>query len=682
MMRPYGEKVYVPQFSDVSVTTRVLPLGTERKNGGCVFGMAMDTVQPQLLAVFSEIFSSFAAAIQSYGDISARVDRETVIAEALQNANDDFFAAVEHGRIILHHKNMHLLLGIALLDTRPVQVFFSGTGDLTVWTGDGANMHTGSELIATSFTENGTEPFAQMDIGNIPPHHVIIISTSDLFTHLPPQVLAQQMRIASPAIALEQCHNYLQSKHAPHALPILLITTPDAASSTPSPSPAASRISLQQTMRAVRAAIRVCATFGKRAGQRLLHRNHATKKSATTLAPAFPTLVQKGIQKSMAGFRRFSIVQRTLLSICAALVLILLLNLGTHTSQKIQDARDQLFTDLQAQIAQHQESAQAARIYGNEQEALANVKQALVLTKQLPTVTAEQQTYKAETDQHLTKILHDLQHVFTVNNPTLLFDFSGDGFYGLARPNLLVRIDEEFVVYDPSYEALWRIAFATTSVPQRTVVPSVYALVADDARILAISSENGTAHILNIATDGTRTTLGETTIIPPTPQGFAMYHNNLYLLDAEKAQLYKMFVSAQGLGVSSPWLQEHYDTLAETNSIAIDGDIYFATAKTLVKYTRGTQASFTFTQEYIDPPLQGMKQVKTERESDSLYLLEAAGKRLIILTKKGVLEAQYLFNNRIVHAFALDEASRKGYVLIDHGLYAFPLDHLKTKSEE
>ena len=151
------------------------------------------------------------------------------------------------------------------------------------------------------------------------------------------------------------------------------------------------------------------------------------------------------------------------------------------------------------------------------------------------------------------------------------------------------------------------------------------------------------------------------------------YGPRLYTVTSDGAIL-RHAPSASGFARGTTWLRE--DTpLSQPTDLIIDGNVYVLDNGTSIhKFFKGVREPFN--SESIDPPLSNAQHIWTDADSDFLYILERARRRLVIVNKRGVMQLQYIFD-RAVEDFAINEAEQTGYVVVGQNIYSFVLTHLK-----
>lgn len=150
--------------------------------------------------------------------------------------------------------------------------------------------------------------------------------------------------------------------------------------------------------------------------------------------------------------------------------------------------------------------------------------------------------------------------------------------------------------------------------------------------------------------------------------GFGTYLGNMYILDT-KDGIDKYAVTSSGFGSKTAYFSGNTPDLSKAVSIAIDGSIWILeTDGTLVKYTKGTQDTFTITG--LSTSLVSPTQIVTSVDDANIYVLDNGNARLVVIKKDGTFVAQYS-NPLLKSATQLDinESAKKAYILSDDAVY-------------
>ena len=145
-------------------------------------------------------------------------------------------------------------------------------------------------------------------------------------------------------------------------------------------------------------------------------------------------------------------------------------------------------------------------------------------------------------------------------------------------------------------------------------------------------------------------------------------HLRFYVLDKYEGQIIK-FVPASGSAYTNSNYLTDASSFSKVNSIAIDGAIYvlFVDGK-IDKFLKGTKQSFNVTG--LNKPLSNPTRIYTDADSDSIYILDKGGSRVVVLNKEGSFTADYsatLLKNAL--DFEVLEKDKKINFLADKKVY-------------
>ncbi len=149
-----------------------------------------------------------------------------------------------------------------------------------------------------------------------------------------------------------------------------------------------------------------------------------------------------------------------------------------------------------------------------------------------------------------------------------------------------------------------------------------------------------------------------------------MWGGNIYLLS--KTGIWKLQGGESGYGAKQAWLAGTEDTtsLSQSQSMAIDGSVWVASVQgsmfKIQKYTRGVRENFEVS------GVEGLAgdAIYTDDETEKLYVLDAAGGRVVVLAKTGEYESQYTAEAiKGATGLVVDEKAGKIYVLAGTKIY-------------
>jgi hypothetical protein len=156
--------------------------------------------------------------------------------------------------------------------------------------------------------------------------------------------------------------------------------------------------------------------------------------------------------------------------------------------------------------------------------------------------------------------------------------------------------------------------------------------------------------------------------------GFVTFGGNIYLLDTGKNRIWKYIAAGSGFGDRKEYLTP--DTLpdfSQATDLAIDGSVWIGTAGgKILKFTGGLPQ--TFETQGIDPALGNKLVVDTADDMNNLYILDTAGKRVVVTDKNGVYIAQYVWSGNMgVTGFTVSEKDKKVLLLSGGLIYSIDL---------
>ncbi|MBU3978900.1 hypothetical protein KKE68_04340, partial [Patescibacteria group bacterium] len=113
--------------------------------------------------------------------------------------------------------------------------------------------------------------------------------------------------------------------------------------------------------------------------------------------------------------------------------------------------------------------------------------------------------------------------------------------------------------------------------------------------------------------------------------------------------------------------------LSKAQSLSIDGSIWILMQDgKILKFTRGESENFTITG--LNKPLKNPSKIFTDRNTDSLYILDNGNGRILILDKNGQYQNQY--NADILQNakdFEIIEKDQKALILTEDKIWEIPL---------
>ena len=330
-------------------------------------------------------------------------------------------------------------------------------------------------------------------------------------------------------------------------------------------------------------------------------------------------------------------------------LIIFLINLGSYFINHSQKKTAERVDALESQINQQMTDAQSAVIYKNNDQALVVINEA---QKNFETL-AKLDPIRAQTlAGRLENIKTQINKVSTVAEPQVLVEVRHDPvflgkaptafLFSSADSNSLSRFDtalKDFFLLNSSEDSVNGVAF----------MPQVGVVVASGNAIFKINEK--LQQLESVASfDG-----GSAALI----RGWG---NNLLALDTANGKIMKISISRGAVSAAS--VAAVADS-GKIRDIGGDGDLWTLTSDTLTKISGGKPTDIT-----LPNITDGINNANKLFVGSNIYILEASKRRIIILSKTGVLHNQIYFptlNN--LRDFYIDEAKRNIYLLDDGKLY-------------
>lgn len=153
------------------------------------------------------------------------------------------------------------------------------------------------------------------------------------------------------------------------------------------------------------------------------------------------------------------------------------------------------------------------------------------------------------------------------------------------------------------------------------------------------------------------------------PKSFGTYLGNIYILDSVQKQIIKFINAGDSFGKSTYFQSSNLPDLSSAVSMTIDGSIWLLYQDgSIQKFTKGSRDEFDM--PVLDVPLKGATVIRTDTDSNNLYILDPLNKRLVVISKDGKSQKQY-YSDLFSKAKDIDvvEKDKIVYVLIGKDVY-------------
>lgn len=156
------------------------------------------------------------------------------------------------------------------------------------------------------------------------------------------------------------------------------------------------------------------------------------------------------------------------------------------------------------------------------------------------------------------------------------------------------------------------------------------------------------------------------------------FAGNMYVLDKSGNAIYRYAGSGNTFGDKQDWLAASTQAdFSDAKSWGIDGSIYVLYPNSRVlKYSRGSPQSFRISS--VIPEIGSVDALYADPDNQDVYLLDRAGKRIVVVDKNGQYKAQYV-NDAIANVtnLVVSEADKKIILLTEDKLFSVDIKHLQ-----
>lgn len=171
----------------------------------------------------------------------------------------------------------------------------------------------------------------------------------------------------------------------------------------------------------------------------------------------------------------------------------------------------------------------------------------------------------------------------------------------------------------------------------------------------------------------------KTKVVEKTWSGEALikaFAGNIYVLDKSGNAIYRFAGSGDAFGDRQNWLAAGTRTdFSDAAEWVIDGSVYvrFPNSK-IAKFSLGSPQNFVVSG--VIPEIGDIDAIYADADNADIYLLDKAGKRIVVTDKKGKYVAQYI-NDQILEATELvvSEAEKKIIFLTGGKLFSIEIKH-------
>lgn len=374
------------------------------------------------------------------------------------------------------------------------------------------------------------------------------------------------------------------------------------------------------------------------------------------------------------NLKRLPLVTKVLLA--SSLLLIIAFSTGIIYVKNKQKkmARAQEYAQIAQSIQNKAAEAESSLVYGDTDMAITQLQTAQDMIKNLPCDIAAEKT-RCENIQEQLAALQLKARKITVVTPQLLADWGtvaqnntmddmfllNNKIYGFGeRSSQIVTYDmltKESQLITPGLSV---DGFITASVPKEN---DYAVLLYNNQSIAEFEPQDNSWKKVDIGFPNQQASISS----------LAVYNRRLYTVDTANSKIYRHDGIKTGFSIGREWTQNNTTNLAAGVDISIDGDVFILGSNGAVsKFTKGQIQNFTISK--IDPALTAANKIWTYSDLSYIYILDSAGKRIIILDKLGEFKKQITANEFVnPTGMIVDEIKKVAYILDSNKLYQIGL---------
>lgn len=402
------------------------------------------------------------------------------------------------------------------------------------------------------------------------------------------------------------------------------------------------------------------------------------KKPAQRRRPMYSSVTSKttsGVARVIVWFKALS-VSRKILLVTGIVVLFVVAQTVVSKGRNSNDSQGN--TDHQQTISQVDvkiNEAKAALLYDNEDTARAALTEAERLLSTIPTdskIYEDQGQSRADT---IAQQINAMNKVTEIESPTVIGNFSS--INPALNVRLLVKLGASAFTFDASNTSVYRL---NTEDKSASVVLSASESAAKVTSVhkaspgtALVSINNKRLGLMNPVAGSIEDVVLE---FPNADRSIAdaeAFGTRLYALDAQAGQILRFEQTNGEYGPASQWLTDNSVSLVGAKAIAIDGSIYVLQSTGVIVKLFGGKVDGAFSPVTLSPGFEGATDIVTDENTNSIYILDPANKRIVVLDKSGKLEKQITsaaFDK--LSGLVVEEADKKLYVL--NGTIVYQVD--------
>lgn len=366
-------------------------------------------------------------------------------------------------------------------------------------------------------------------------------------------------------------------------------------------------------------------------------------------------------------------LKKILLVAIIILITLFAQNILRLKNKKIAEKNNQYYEELLLEIEEKKNRLEANLIYNDNDKMAILIELENLITK-LPKNSLEQKTKLIKIQQQIKELDFKSKLITEIKKPKLLTNFNKLTDSAIIKIInwqeiiYVLTIDNNFFALDLKNLSIKKIDHIKLNVPtamsQINIKNSLIILHQDNVFSQLQTEKNEFKPLL---------------VESPEPNAdisaICDYGKRMYAVDIANNQIYKYSYTGDEFSAGQKWLKNNDLNLNKAVSIAIDGSIYILNSdKTIYNFFKGEKQEFQFENNNI---LISADKIWADIDSDYLYILDAEGKKITVLNKKGELVIQYYsdeFND--LKDFIVNETDKKIHILSENKIFEINITHI------
>ena len=417
----------------------------------------------------------------------------------------------------------------------------------------------------------------------------------------------------------------------------------------------------------------------KEKGHNLIIAFHKLRKKdkKQVLQDALSTIREKGISNGTAlkdKVMALPPVSKAILVVAVIFIALFAVSIMTQQSKQNEAKALKEYNSLVSSIGQQANLAEASLIYEDEAKSKSFLDQAKNLLAKLPTTTPEQQKKHDELKTQIDLVQNKISHLMPLNTtvvaqlenqiPTLeslKMTAVGDTTLLYNRDSVYTLDTKAGKVTQINTQA--KVPQITCAIPYNSTI--VYLCGSAEGALFELSLKDQIAKPVSIKNESGISITAATS-----------YNGRLYFVDGTTGTLYRHSKLNDGFG-SATILADKIDALKNTQSIAIDGNVFVMAGNQLEKVANKQVTQVAWPS--IEPPITSPSDMWTSDDSNYLYITEPSQKRITVIDKKtNKVKVQLITSNLdSIKSISVNEKKHEIFILNGAQVLKASLDFIK-----